>query len=217
MAMTFPLSAAEFFSGLPISEITFHNPSNLTVDETAGGEALMAELGARLWKGHITLGKMLASEAQTPDVLLDVLDGVGRTFWAYDTRRPAPFADPGGLILGTATPTIASLPNAREMTLSGLPSGYVLTRGDYLAFDYGTPTRRALHRVASAIVVASTAGVTPVFEVSTMIRSGATVGAAVSLVKASCKAFILPGQLERGTTRRTVTEGMAFGFSQTLR
>ena len=89
--------------------------------------------------------------------------------------------------------------------MAGLPAWYVLTRGDYLAFDYGSPSRRALHKVVSLTVQASAGGVTPVFEVTPLIRPGALVGAVVTLVRASCKARIMPGSVSKGASFRTLS------------
>lgn len=216
MALTFPLTIQQFMGLLPIGEIIFHPPPQAQINQTAGGEVMSAELGPMLWRGQIRLGKMSQAEARHPDVLLDILGVPGRTFWAYDTRHPAPFMDPTGTILGAATPSIHTLSNnARDIRLQGLPAGYVLQRGDYLSFDYAG--RRALHRVAGTSVVAAGTGITPLFEVSPMIRPGALVGAAVTLVRASCKAMLIPGQTDKGIARSTVHEGMTFQFIQTLK
>lgn len=215
MAFTFPLSIADFMAYLPIGEIRFDAPPQLEMAQTAGGEVFTHELGPMLWRGQITLGKMQAAEARHPEVLLDLLGPSGRSFWAYDTRYPAPQFDPSGTLLGASTPTIHSLTNAREMRITGLPVGYKLQRGDYFSFDYAG--RRALHRVASVTVTANALGITPVFEVTPMIRPGALVGAAVTLIQASCKARLLPGQTDKGARRSTITEGMTFGFIQTLK
>lgn len=217
MPMTFPLALDDFFALLPVAEMMFHAPPQVIMNQTGGGEILTADVGPMLWTGQVTLGRMLQSETATPDVLLDLLAPAGRTFWAFDTRRPGPLADPKGLVLGSATPVIASLPNAREMSISGLPGWYVLSRGDYLAFDYGIPARRALHKVVTPVVEANAAGTTPVFEVTPMIRPGAVTATAVTLVRAACKARLIPGRVEKGMTRNSVTEGMSFAFTQTLR
>jgi hypothetical protein len=113
-------------------------------------------------------------------------------------------------------PVIASLSvDMRELALSGLPAGYRLTRGDYLGFAYGGG-RRALHRVASELVTANGAGVTPLFEVSTLIQPGAMLGAAVQLIRAAIPVLRIPGTVKSGSTRHSLTEGFTFQFVQTL-
>lgn len=218
MAYAFPLSVAEFMAVLPVSEVSFDTPEQVEVNQTGGGEILSADLGPMLWQGEVRLGTALRVEAAEADALIDILRPPGRTFYAYDTRRPAPLADPSGAILGASTPTIASLITGnRELTLAGLPAWYVLSRGDYLAFDYGSPSRRALHKVVSVQAQANGAGTTPAFEVTPMLRPGASVGAAVTLIRAACKARLVPGSVSKGTSFSTVTRDMSFRFIQTLR
>ena len=216
MPLAFPLTAAQFWQTLLISEITFDAPEQVVMSQTGGGEQLTAEVAPMLWTGQVTLGVMTAAEAASAEILLDVLRPPGRHFYAFDTRRPFPAADPAGAILGASTPTIQTLvAGDRELRLQGLPNGYQLRRGDYLAWTYGSG-RRALHRVVDATVVTAVGGVTPVFEVTPMIRPGVVAGAAVSLVRPDCKARLVPGSVSKGTSRRTITDGMTFRFIQTL-
>lgn len=217
MAMTFPLSTTDFMRALPVAEITFDAPEQVEVNQTAGGEIITGDLGPMLWQGEVRLGTMTHAEASHADVMLDLLRPSGRMFYAYDVRRPAPLADPQGLILGATVPVIGSLiAENREMTLEDLPGWYVLSRGDYLAFDYGSPARRALHKVVTAQVQADAAGTTPTFEVTPLIRPGATVGAAVTLVRASCLARIVPNTVSKGQSLRTITRDASFRFIQSL-
>lgn len=218
MAMTFPLSVTDFMRALPVAEISFDTPEQVEVNQTAGGEIITADLAPMLWQGEVRLGTMTHVEASHADVMLDLLRPAGRMFYAYDTRRPAPLADPSGLILGSTVPTIGSLiAGNREMTLEDLPSWYVLSRGDYLAFDYGSPSRRALHKVVTLQVQADASGVTPSFEVTPMIRPGATVGASVTLVRAACLARLVPNTVSKGQSIRTITRDASFRFIQSLR
>ncbi len=213
MALTFPLAITSFFNLLPIGQVTFDAPEQNENSQTARGEFMAAELGPMLWSGEVKFGAMTNTESATIETLLDALRPVGRTFYAYDSRRRFPLSDPTGSILGAATPVIASLPNTREMTISGLPANYVLSIGDYIAFNYGT--RRALHRLVSA-ATASAGGLTPVFEVTPAIRTGAAVSSAVTLIRPSCKAVLLPGSVSRGVSRQLITRDASFRFRQTL-
>ena len=58
MTLSFPLSRLEFFSLLPISEFTMDLPETVEVSQSAGGELFAANLGARLWRGTVTLGRL---------------------------------------------------------------------------------------------------------------------------------------------------------------
>ncbi|WP_149589834.1 hypothetical protein [Tabrizicola flagellatus] len=220
MALTYPLNRAFFFDTLLISEITFDLPEQLAQSRTAGGEQLTAEYAERLWTGRVELAPMLRHEVGNPEVLLSVLRHAGRSFDIYDRRRPYPLADPTGTLLGTATPTIHAVGvDPREMALAGLPPGYVLSGGDYLSFPYAhlSVTRQALHRVVDYMVVADSAGQTPMFEVTPPLRPTPAVGQGVELRKPFCRAVVVAGSFSPNTGRGNLSEGLGFDFVQTLR
>jgi len=104
-----------------------------------------------------------------------------------------------------------------RLRLSGLPGGFVLSPGDFLAFDYGiAPVGRALHRLQSG-GVADGFGVSGWLWLTPHIEPGALTGAAVSLVRPACKAVIVPGSVDPGVTSGNLTTGAAFSFRQTFR
>ncbi|MGN7870966.1 hypothetical protein [Paracoccus sp. 22332] len=218
MAYAFPLSHGQFMAILPIQDFSFDLPEAIETSETGGGEILRADLGTRLWQGEIGLGEMTPDERDEVMAMLDVLRRPGASFMAHDVRRPAPRLDPAGTELGAAAPQLLSVAStSRDVRLSGLPAGYALRRHDYLAFAYGTnPVRRALHRIASPAVAAAN-GQTAAFEVSPAVRPGWAAGAAVSLVRAACKAVVVPGSVDPGRRKGVMTTGVRFRFQQTLR
>ena len=172
---TFPLSLADFLDQLPIASMSFDNPEQFEVSGTAGGEIIAAETGPQLWTGEIRLGKMKGAEADKARALIDLVRPVGRSFMVCRISRGYPNSDPTGTLLGGYSPVIDSL-NADNYRLgiSGLPAGYVLTRGDMLGFEYGSsPTRFALHRVVTGIKTANGSGVIDLLEVTPHIRTGA--------------------------------------------
>jgi hypothetical protein len=218
MALSFPLPRETFFDLLPVARITFDCPEQIESSRTGAGEVLSADLVARLWSGGVTLGRLTRAETPPLLALLNALRSAGASFMAYDVAHAAPAADPSGAILGAAAPVIASLlAGNRELTISGLPAGYVLSPGDYLAFGYGSdPLRQALHQV----VVGSTAdgtGLSGNIELTPHIRPGAQVGAAITLIRPYCKALLVPGSVDPGRRDGAVTEGIGFRFQQTLR
>jgi hypothetical protein len=219
MVASFPLALPEFFDRLPIRDIRFFLPEAIEVSRTAGGDVIRDSIGTRLWQGEITLGRLLRSEAQDAEALIDLAMGAEASFMVYPLARPAPQSDPSGGILGVSSPQIRTLSSdARVLSLKGLPPSYELRRGDYLSFQYrSNPTRFALHRVQETSVVASAIGQTNLFEVRPHIRPGAVIDAAVQLVKPACKVIILPDGGEPGRTSRFITDGMSFSFMQTLR
>ncbi|HSG56056.1 MAG TPA: hypothetical protein VLA45_11415, partial [Paracoccaceae bacterium] len=149
MALAFPLALDSFWSGLRIRQAQFYLPEALEINETGDGEVISADTGPRLWRGSATLVREYHAQAAANHAILSVLRQAGRSFFAYDTVKAFPAADPEGTILGASTPVIAALmSNNREMDISGLPASYVLSIGDYLSFSYGTgPVRHALHQV----------------------------------------------------------------------
>lgn len=215
-ALTFPISSAVFWAALPISELRFDAPEQVEISQTAQGEVMSADVGPMLWTGEVTLGKMTHAETAQVQVMLDLLRPAGRAFYAFDSRRRYPASSPNGAALSGFSPTLVAAPvGSRELQLDNLPSNFVLTRGDYLCFDYGGG-RRALHQVVPETVQADSVGLTPLFEVTPMPRSGVVLGATVRLTNATCKCRIVPGSVDKGRSFRTMTTGMSFRFQQTL-
>jgi hypothetical protein len=219
MAAVFPLSLPSFFDALPIAQVSFDLPEVSEMSRTAGGDLMVASLGTRLWQGQVTLGRLTRAEARRAKTLIDLAQGSEASFMAYQVQYPAPALDPQGGGLNGFTPRIRQvLADARLISLKGLPPGYVLSRGDMIAFSYRTePVRFALHAIVDDGVTVLGTGQTNSFEVRPHIRPGAAVDAAVTLVKPACKARIIPGTVSPGQARRFITEGMAFEFLQTLR
>lgn len=218
MAYAFPLTAAQFFATLRIKEITFDIPESMEMSETGGGEVLTADLGTRLWQGEVQLGELTPDEAADTLAMLDVLRRSGASFMAYDVSRPAPRFDLTGTLLGALVPKLHTVAaSTREIRISGLPPAYQLRRYDYVAFQYGSnPTRFALHRLAAAVVADGT-GLTPLVEVSPNIRPGWTINSNVTLLRAACKAVLVPGSVQPGRRKAGVVTGASFKFMQTLR
>lgn len=219
MVATFPLSLGSFLEALPVRDIMFTLPEAVEMSRTAGGDIGTASLGTRLWQGEITLGRLRRHEAHDAEALVDLARGTEASFLASPLQNPAPQADPLGALLGTATPRIGLLPlDARLIGLKGLPAGYRLKRGDFLAFTYrANPTRYALHRVQDALVIAASNGTIAAIEVRPHIRPGAVLDAPVTLLRPACKAIIIPDTVQAGRASRFITEGLSFEFMQTLR
>ncbi|MCU0826659.1 MAG: hypothetical protein MUE52_04475 [Tabrizicola sp.] len=218
MPLTYPLALADFADILPISSLSFHLPEQVVMSRNGKGEVLTADVGERLWQGRMTLGRLTRAEAGRPEVLIELVrGGAQHSFLIYDRHRTNPRLDPQGAILGASAVTILALGgDARELSLAGLPAGYVLSAGDHLSFAYGSGLQ-ALHRIVTTTVTASGAGQTPLFEVIPAIRPGAVAGASVQLKKAYCKAVAMPGSIEEAVRFSTLSEGMSFDWVQTLR
>ena len=217
MALVFPLTPAQFMDLLPIRSMTFEPPEIVEVSRTRGGEILRAERGARLWQGRIELDEMSPAEANRVLPLINLLRATG-SFLVTDPLHARPQSDPTGAV-ASAAPVIAAA-EGREITISALPAGYTLRRGDLVSWTYGTnPTRYALHEVVSASAAASGAGVAAEIEVSPPVRPwGSLAGRPVRLITPWCKALIVPKSVNSGRRRNGGrVADVAYDFIQTLR
>lgn len=210
--LTFPLTFESFWQTLPIAKDTFEISSAVDVSRTGGGEVITAERGASLWTGKIDLGPLTHAEARAIVPLLNLLKRPGATFAVADSARPGPLLNPGGP--GTAPTVLALGADPRELSLTGLPAGYTLSRGDRIWFTYAG--RGGLHEVVST-VTANGSGQTALFEVNPPLRPGLTPGTSVPLAWPRCRAVLLPETLSLGVTSHTITTGISFGWIQTLR
>jgi hypothetical protein len=218
MAITFPLGRPDFFTPLARVEAVFELSEAMSVTETGGGEILRADYGPRLWQGRVTVR---ANTYGTLDRLLaraELLRQPGAAFMVHPSHRAGPQADPEGSALGSASPTITALAaNTREITLAGLPGGYVLTEGDMLSFTYlANPTRYALHRVMETRTATGGGGIAAI-EVSPPVRPGAVWPRPLTLIRPFCKAVILPGSFEPPVMTRSPRATFSFAWRQSLR
>ena len=217
MPLTYPLSYAQFLGALRVAEVTFRLSHPQEHTRLGDGTVISASLGAALWTGTIRLAQANHPRHAQMEALLALMDQPGATFLCHDPRQIGPASDPSGSILGSRTVTIHSVAgNLRELRITGLPSGYALSAGDMLAFQYGSnPVRYALHRIVVGGTASST-GLSPLLEVVPNLRLGAVAGLTVSLVRPACKARLLP-EPTYGSGRQALSRGASFDFIQTLR
>ena len=215
--LSYPLSYAQFLGALRVEEVTFRlsHPQEHTL--LGDGTVISASLGASLWTGTIKLAQANHPRHAQMEALIGLMDQPGATFLCHDPRYFGPANDPSGATLGSRTVTIHSVAsNLRELRLTGLPSGYVLSAGDMLGFQYGAnPVRHALHRIVVG-GTASSSGLTPMLELVPKLRPGAAAGLTVSLIQPACKARLLP-EPSFGAGRQALSRGASFDFIQTLR
>lgn len=211
--ITFPLSAANFFAGLKIAEIRFYPEQVKVQNQTRGGSLYAADMGDVLWRGSVSLVAGYHQPQAAIDAMIDVAARAGASFLAYDTRLKGPALDPGGVVLGAATPSVhlRSGSSAFELQIAGLPVGYTLSRGDQIGVTYGGG-RRGLWRVVTG-GAADGAGRTGWIEVSTPISPLVQAGDPVTLVRPSIKAVLLdaPGY---APAQARVQGGATFDFIQ---
>jgi hypothetical protein len=163
----------------------------------AGGQVRVRDLRSPLWRIRVSAPTIALPNKQDVVALIEAMGISIGTFYAWNPERRYPKADPSGTILGVSAPEIRTVgTNNKSLSLSGLPAGYVLSRGDMLAFDYGSPSSRALHRVVTPTVTADGDGETAEFEIAPHFRQGVEEGLGVTLVKASAEFCIIPGTYE---------------------
>lgn len=212
--LTYPTPLASFFGGLRVQSGDLRLTGATQENATGGGEIIISTIGVRLWEADVTL--VSEDDPGGADAVLAALQVPGRTFFADARKRPYPFKDPTGSLLGAASPVIASLPaGGRSLTLSGLPDGYVLSAGDFLSFTRGSPLRYEMHQIVTG-AVASVGGVVPEFEVVPAIRPGVIVGAAVVLSRPFFRAMLVPGSVKFSPYTPGPRQGASFTFRQTL-
>jgi hypothetical protein len=217
MALTYPLSYTHFLGALRVEEVTFRLSHPQEHTRLGDGTVISASIGASLWTGTIRLAQANHPRHAHMEALIALMDQPGATFLCHDPRYMGPASDPSGATLGSRTVTIHSVAsNMRELRLTGLPSGYALSAGDMLGFQYGSnPVRYALHRIVVGGTASST-GLTPLMEVVPTLRPGAVAGLTVSLIRPACKARLLP-EPTYGAGRQALSRGASFDFIQTLR
>lgn len=215
MAVSFPLTLAQFSARLRVTGLSLHCPTPKSQSRTAGGEIIQARLGASLWQGECQLS--FARQMTTSGVrsLVDLLLDPAASFLFSPGDYYGPALDPGGTLLGSANVTVSGVAaNNRDITLAGLPNGYKLSGDDLLSFTYGTnPVRYAFHRVVFTTGGASSGRVTA--EVWPRVRPGWVAGAAVELKKPVFKAVM--EDRDAGSSARVFHSGMSFNYIQTFR
>lgn len=214
MALVFPLAVADFADVIGVAKVTWLLQDYRERSGMASGQILDADLAPQLWTGAVTLAEKAHYDARKIEAMINAVIRSNGSVYLYDPRTAYPFADRDGSTLGSASVAIDTLPDKKSMSLKGLPAGYVLTAGDYLAFDYGDPARRAFHEI-SQDATADGSGVTPAFEVSPFLPDQAAVDAAVTLVKPAMKCRIDPGSFSGGaSTSNITTTQLSFSVTQ---
>lgn len=211
MARTFPVSLDEFFGDLAKTAATMDLAEARASADTVGGDTFPIDNGPRLWGGSVQIKHFRDTDEGKVMGLVDVLRQGNATFYVSRPTANAPREDRNGLRLGGATVTISAVPNAREVTLTGLPEGYVISTGDEISWPWSSGTRYALHRVGGTVVADSSGNAT--VEVAPYVR-GDPVGAEVELIEPKCLAMMVPGSFSPPTAGPERYSGYSFNWIQ---
>jgi hypothetical protein len=196
MAIVYPRSDILTLTGFQ-QPFTFEPVSRQELSRLAGGTSIGKDFGPALWFATYTTEELRNDAMVDYQAVLSSLDGVIRTFEAWDLRRPDPRLYPKGV--GANNGVLSSVnANQRAMSLSGLAASQIISRGDYLSFTYGP--NRALHQ-AMETVAANASGVTAEFEVRPFIRPGFALSASVNLKAPRGIFSLVPGSVVPRQTR----------------
>jgi hypothetical protein len=193
MAITFP--RADVFTSIEFAEQKWRLVSRQELSRQANGVTRGKDFGSALWFAEWRTVNLKNMDSVEAEAILNSLDGTVNGFYAHDLRRPYPASDPDGSFTDSGEIHSVGL-DLKSLKLKSLPNGFVLTRGDYLAFDYGAGPSRALHQVMEA-TTADGGGTTAFFEVRPHIRPGAEADIAVTLKKPSALMRLDPGSLDQ--------------------
>jgi hypothetical protein len=219
MPLSFPLPLSQFWGDRNhVGGLTFHLTGNTVAEISSGGEVFTSTRGTRLWTGQVSFARRSAREIRRTDAILSELREAGTSFLIFPLDAEYPQNDPTGGLLGAATPTVSFVfANGAELSVAGLPAGYVLRQGDFLSFPYGAnPVRQALHQVVRDRT-ADAGGTIQFLQLTPRIRPGLATGTVLTLVRPVCKAIVRPRSHQPATFARVHGEGLGFEFIQTLR
>lgn len=216
MALSFPLSLANFYDKLSIVECGIHLPELLNFTRSRDGSTFVDSMGERLWMGSITLHRRSHADVGAAEAILSLVRSGQGAFRFCDPRYLRPAADQAEVVAGSSV-TISSVHgNRRDLTLAGLPTNYTLSPGDRLSFGYTVSgeARYAYHQIT---VGGSTgAGTTRVVQVDPPIRDGFAVGEPVTLIRPWMMAIYLPDSYQPSSGRQMMSDGLSFAVQQVL-
>lgn len=215
MALALPLSRQNLADLMLVETVTWSLGTDQELSGIGGGEILAADLGPRRWTAQCST---IAADIDTIETLrarFNALDGAIQSFYLFDPRRPNPSTDPTGALLAASTVTIQSIEtNRKELTLAGLPAGFVLPASTLLSVTAGAPSRTALLQLVSA-VTANGGGVAGPVELRPHLRPWIAATQGVTLLKPVAKVKLVPDSLSVDQVT-SVTHRLRFSATQTL-
>lgn len=167
---------------------------------TAGGKTYVKDMGAPLWHAKIQSKILKVNTLDFWRGRLKILENGLFTFYGYSTSRCYPILYPNGswptgLGFSGTTGVLQSVNvNRKAITVSGIPSGFTFSVGDYIQIGSSD-----LHQVVESATATGSPPVTPEFEVRPFIWPGIVGGSspvvAISVLKPHCLMTIDPGSL----------------------
>jgi hypothetical protein len=176
----------------------------------AGAVTFQERMGGSLWELALTTGPLNETNYSRWHAWFLSLRGGQQSFKGRDLRRCYPLAY-GKNILGVSDGSCQVTAVAgNTITLGSLPANYILSVGDYISFDWlgGRALVKALEPM-----VGNSAGNMPAFTIGPWQRTGGTLPAPATFVKAYCLMRPKPGSWSGD---RTVHDPVSFEAIQTL-
>lgn len=184
------------------------------VSRTAGGQAVVKDLGSPLWRMSAVTKALRANTLDYWKARLDALENGMKTFKGYPLSRCFPILYPNGSWptgnsfngVSAALHTVES--DRKTIKVSALPATFQLRVGDMIGIG-----ERDLHRVMEN-ATADGSGVTGLFEVRPHIWPGIedddSPMVAVSVKRPFCLMMILPGSVSASADPTTGRGSVAF-------
>lgn len=148
------------------------------MSRTAGGAAIVADLGPVLWRASCRSFPLKRDGADALMADFETLGGALRTFWAVPVLRPVPASIAGDTATDLQGITVASIADDRSgLSLAGLPADFVLTAGDWLSIATAAGGREVVRLAEGG--AADAAGLSPVLACYPTLRPGVVVGQVV--------------------------------------
>lgn len=198
MALTPPLDLLPAFPGWTTG---FSLAWRQEQSRQASGRILVKDMGSPLWTLRALTRQLAPNELDYWRARFTALENGEQQFWAFPKSRCYPIAYPNGSWpTGSAFAGVASLAtintNRKAVSLSGLPSGFVLSVGDFISITVatGSTPRSDLHQVMEG-ATASVGGATGEFEVRPHIWPDVVVAKPVNLVRPACLMAMVPDSL----------------------
>lgn len=198
MALSFPLN---FLPDWPGWSTQFDLAWRKEVSRQASGANRVKDFGTPLWHAkYQTRDLFRPSQLDYWRAVLGSLDGGEQTFKAYHIARSYPIAYPAGswptgVSFNGETATVHTVGvDNKSLRVDLLPAGYVVSVGDFLSIEYGSPTKYFLCQAVET-ATADGSGVTPTFEVRPHLPVGLAVDGIVRVKRPFCLMTIDPGTL----------------------
>lgn len=170
----------------------------------AGGPTQAKDMGPALWQASFTSVPLRLEVADAVIADFRSLRGAVRSFLLHPPTRARPAAAGD---LSSSTVTVHSVrADASAIRLTGLPSGFVLTAGDYVSIQTAAGGIEFLQLARGG--QANVGGLSPELEVVPFVRPAVDVGNAVSLTEPVAEFILRPGSLDDsfvGLTHRQIT------------